>query len=151
MRQPAIVRSMPIIVVSMIVLVGLGTIFMMREPAMTQLFPRLGDEDKSLVLQNLETNGIKAKLDPTTGTLMVPRNDFHRARMSLAAAGLPKAAIAGYDIISQMPLGASRAVETVKLKQAATKKSKAPQSAPSSGGDPFARAFSKAERQIGQR
>ncbi len=118
MRQPAIVRSMPIIVVSMIVLVGLGTIFMMREPAMTQLFPRLGDEDKSLVLQNLETNGIKAKLDPTTGTLMVPRNDFHRARMSLAAAGLPKAAIAGYDIISQMPLGASRAVETVKLKQA---------------------------------
>jgi flagellar M-ring protein FliF len=118
MRQPAIVRSLPIIVVSLIVLVGLGVIFMMREPAMTQLFPRLGDEDKQLVLQNLETNGIKAKLDPTTGTVMVPRNDFHRARMSLAAAGLPKAAVAGYDILSQMPLGASRAVESIKLKQA---------------------------------
>ena len=118
MRQPAIVRSLPIIVVSMIVLVGLGVIFMMREPAMTQLFPRLGDEDKQLVLQNLETNGVKAKLDPTTGTVMVPRNDFHRARMSLAAAGLPKASVTGYDILSQMPLGASRAVENVKLKQA---------------------------------
>lgn len=118
MRQPAIVRSLPIIVVSLIVLVGLGVIFMMREPAMTQLFPRLGDEDKQLVLQNLETNGIKAKLDPTTGTVMVPRNDFHRARMSLAAAGLPKAAVAGYDILTQMPLGASRAVESIKLKQA---------------------------------
>lgn len=118
MRQPAIVRSLPIIVVSMIVLVGLGVIFMMREPAMTQLFPRLGDEDKQLVLQNLETNGVKAKLDPTTGTVMVPRNDFHRARMSLAAAGLPKASVTGYDILSQMPLGASRAVESVKLKQA---------------------------------
>jgi len=118
MRQPAIVRSLPIIVVSLIVLVGLGVIFMMREPAMTQLFPRLGDEDKQLVLQNLETNGVKAKLDPTTGTVMVPRNDFHRARMSLAAAGLPKASVAGYDILTQMPLGASRAVESVKLKQA---------------------------------
>ena len=118
MRQPAIVRSLPIIVVSLIVLVGLGVIFMMREPAMTQLFPRLGDEDKQLVLQNLETNGIKAKLDPTTGTIMVPRNDFHRARMSLAAAGLPKAAVAGYDLLTQMPLGASRAVESIKLKQA---------------------------------
>jgi flagellar M-ring protein FliF len=102
----------------MIVLVGLGVIFMMREPAMTQLFPRLGDEDKQLVLQNLETNGVKAKLDPTTGTVMVPRNDFHRARMSLAAAGLPKASVTGYDILSQMPIGASRAVESVKLKQA---------------------------------
>jgi flagellar M-ring protein FliF len=112
------VRSLPIIVVSLIVLVGLGVIFMMREPAMTQLFPRLGDEDKQLVLQNLETNGIKAKLDPTTGTIMVPRNDFHRARMSLAAAGLPKASVAGYDLLTQMPLGASRAVESVKLKQA---------------------------------
>jgi flagellar M-ring protein FliF len=118
MRQPAIVRSLPIIVVSLIVLVGLGVIFMMREPAMTQLFPRLGDEDKQLVLQNLETNGVKAKLDPTTGTVMVPRNDFHRARMSLAAAGLPKASVAGYDILTQMPLGTSRAVESVKLKQA---------------------------------
>ncbi len=118
MRQPAIVRSLPIIVVSLIVLVGLGVIFMMREPTMTQLFPRLGDEDKQLVLQNLETNGVKAKLDPTTGTVMVPRNDFHRARMSLAAAGLPKASVTGYDILSQMPIGASRAVESVKLKQA---------------------------------
>lgn len=118
MRQPAIVRAMPIIVVSLVVMVGLAAIFMMREPSMTQLFPRLGDEDKALVMQNLETNGIKAKLDSTTGTIMVPRNDFHRARMALAAAGLPKASVAGYDILTQLPLGASRAVESVKLKQA---------------------------------
>lgn len=38
-----------------------------------------------------------------------------------------------------------------KLKKAATKKSKTPQSAPSNGGDPFARAFARAERQIGHR
>ena len=118
MRQPAIVRAMPIIVVSLVVMVGLAAIFTMREPAMAQLFPRLGDEDKSLVMQNLETNGIKAKLDSTTGTILVPRNDFHRARMALAAAGLPKASVAGYDLLAQLPLGASRAVETVKLKQA---------------------------------
>ena len=118
MRQPAIVRAMPIIVVSLVVMVGLAAIFTMREPAMAQLFPRLGDEDKSLVMQNLETNGIKAKLDSTTGTILVPRNEFHRARMALAAAGLPKASVAGYDLLAQLPLGASRAVETVKLKQA---------------------------------
>ncbi len=118
MRQPAIVRAMPIIVVSLVVMVGLAAIFTMREPAMAQLFPHLGEEDKSMVMQNLETNGIKAKLDSTTGNILVPRNEFHRARMSLAAAGLPKASVTGYDMLSQLPLGASRAVESVKLKQA---------------------------------
>ena len=118
LRQPAIVRSMPIILVGLIMIVGLTSIFMMREPAMTQLFPHLGEEDKALVMQNLEAQGIKGKLDAATGQLLVPRNDYYRAKMQLAAAGLPKASVTGYDLLTQLPLGASRAVEQVKLKQA---------------------------------
>ena len=118
MRQPAMVRAMPIIVVTLVIAVGLIAIFSMREPAMQQLFPRLGEEDKSAVMQNLEAQGIKAKLDQNTGNILVPRNDFYRAKMQLAAAGLPKSAVTGYDMLAQLPLGASRAVEQVKLKQA---------------------------------
>lgn len=118
MRQPAMVRAMPMIVVALVILVGLAAILTMREPAMTQLFPRLAEEDKALVMQNLEAQGIKGKLDQTTGTILVPRNDYHRARIQLAAAGLPKSSAAGYDILTNMPIGASRAVELVKLKQA---------------------------------
>jgi Secretory protein of YscJ/FliF family len=118
LKQPAIVRSMPIVLVGLVIMVGLAAIFTMREPAMTQLFPRLGEEDKSLVMQNLEAQGIKAKLDMSTGQLLVPRNDYYRAKMQLAAAGLPKASVTGYDLLTALPLGASRAVEQVKLKQA---------------------------------
>ena len=118
LRQPAMVRAMPIIVVTLVITVGLIAIFSMREPAMMQLFPRLGEEDKSAVMQNLEAQGIKAKLDQNTGNILVPRNDYYRAKMQLAAAGLPKSTVTGYDMISQLPLGASRAVEQVKLKQA---------------------------------
>jgi flagellar M-ring protein FliF len=118
MKQPAIVRSMPIVLVGLVIMVGLTAIFTMREPSMTQLFPRLGEEDKSLVMQNLEAQGIKAKLDPSTGQLLVPRNDYYKAKMQLAAAGLPKASVTGYDLLTSLPLGASRAVEQVKLKQA---------------------------------
>jgi len=118
MRQPAMVRAMPIIVVTLVITVGLIAIFSMREPAMMQLFPRLGEEDKSAVMQNLEAQGIKGKLDQNTGNILVPRNDYYRAKMQLAAAGLPKSSATGYDMISQLPLGASRAVEQVKLKQA---------------------------------
>jgi len=109
---------MPIVLVGLVIMVGLAAIFTMREPAMTQLFPRLGEEDKSLVMQNLEAQGIKAKLDMSTGQLLVPRNDYYRAKMQLAAAGLPKASVTGYDLLTALPLGASRAVEQVKLKQA---------------------------------
>ena len=118
MKQPAIVRSMPIVLVGLVIMVGLAAIFTMREPSMTQLFPRLGEEDKSLVMQNLEAQGIKAKLDPSTGQLLVPRNDYYKAKMQLASAGLPKASVTGYDLLTSLPLGASRAVEQVKLKQA---------------------------------
>ena len=118
LQQPAIVRSMPIVLVSLVIMVGVAAIFTMREPSMTQLFPRLGEEDKSLVMQNLEAQGIKAKLDTSTGQLLVPRNDYYRAKMQLAAAGLPKASVTGYDLLTALPLGASRAVEQVKLKQA---------------------------------
>ena len=118
LKQPAIARSMPIVLVALVIIVGLAAIFTMREPAMTQLFPRLGEEDKGLVMQNLEAQGIKAKLDSSTGQLLVPRNDYYRAKMQLAAAGLPKASVTVYDFLTAMPLGASRAVEQVKLKQA---------------------------------
>ena len=48
----------------------------------------------------------------TTGT------HFHRAKMLLAAAGLPKASVSGYELLTQLPMGTSRSVEQAKLKQA---------------------------------
>ncbi|MFZ9500731.1 MAG: flagellar basal-body MS-ring/collar protein FliF [Beijerinckiaceae bacterium] len=118
LRQPAIVRAAPVIVVSIVILVGLVAIWSLREPAMTPLFPRLAEEDKAQVMTTLETQGIKARLDQSTGQVLVARGDFYRAKMLLAQSGLPKAAVSGYDMLNQLPLGASRAVEHVKLRQA---------------------------------
>jgi flagellar M-ring protein FliF len=118
LKQPAIVRAAPLIVVTLIMVVGLLAIWSLREPSMTTLFPRLGDEDKALVMQTLETQGVKAKLDQSTGQVLVPRGDFYKAKMLLAQAGLPKASVSGYEMLTQMPLGASRAIEQVKMKQA---------------------------------
>ncbi len=118
MRQPAVVRAAPMILVSLVVALGLLLILMMREPAMMTLFPKLGEEDKAQVLQQLNEQGIKAHLDTATGQVSVPRTDFHRAKMLLAAAGLPKASVTGYELLTQLPMGTSRSVEQAKLKQA---------------------------------
>ncbi len=117
-RQPALVRSAPMILVSMVILLGLVLILMLREPAMVTLFPKLGEEDKAQVLQQLNDQGVKAHLDSATGQVSVPRTDFHRAKMLLAASGLPKASVSGYELLTQLPMGTSRSVEQAKLKQA---------------------------------
>jgi flagellar M-ring protein FliF len=118
MRQPAVVRAAPMIVVSLIVALGLLMIIFLREPAMVTLFPQLGEEDKAQVLQILSDQGIKAKLDSSSGEVTVPRVDFYRAKMVLAANGLPKSAATGYDLLTQIPIGTSRSIEQAKLRQA---------------------------------
>jgi flagellar M-ring protein FliF len=109
------------ILVSLVILAGLALIYLMREPAMVTLFPKLGDEDKAQIMQVLEAQGIKAKLDGAAGQVIVPRADVHRAKMVLAANGLPKAAASGYELLTQMPLGVSRSVEQAKWKSATLK------------------------------
>jgi flagellar M-ring protein FliF len=118
MRQPAVVRAAPMIMVSLIVALGLLMIIFLREPATVTLFPQLGEEDKAQVLQILSEQSIKAKLDSSTGEVTVPRTDFYRAKMVLAANGLPKSATTGYDLLTQIPIGTSRSIEQAKLRQA---------------------------------
>ncbi len=118
MKQPAVIRSMPMILVGFVVVVGIALIIMMREPPMVVLFPKLAEEDKAQVMQILTNQGIKGQLDNLTGQVTVQRPDFYRAKMALAANGLPKASTSGYDLLTQMPMGTSRSVEAVKLRQA---------------------------------
>ncbi len=117
MRQPAVVRSAPMIMVAGVIAVGLIVILFLRDPAYTVLFPQLEEQDKAQILQTLTDKGVVARLDPATGQMTVPRADFYKAKMLLASSGLPKATASGYDLLTQMPVGTSRSVESAKLKQ----------------------------------
>jgi flagellar M-ring protein FliF len=62
--------------------------------------------------------GIEIQLDPATGELLVPTTVYHQARISLAAQGLPEYSGGGFGSLENMPLGVSRSVEGLKLRQA---------------------------------
>ena len=117
-RQPAVMRSAPMILVAAVIAVGLIAIIFLKDPAYIVLFPQLEESDKATIMQTLTDKGIKPRLDATTGQMTVPRADFYKAKMLLASAGLPKASTSGYDLLGQMPLGTSRSVESAKLRQA---------------------------------
>ena len=96
----------------------LGGWLALSEPARSPIFAQLPDADKAAVVAALETAGLSVALDPRTGAVLLPEQDHARARMLLAAQGLPKAAPGGADMIADMPLGTSRALESARLKSA---------------------------------
>ena len=116
--QPGFQRAMPTIVAALAVVLGLAAYLYMREPARTTLYASLSEADKANVVDSLRNSGINVSLDPATGDVLVPVGDYHRSRMSLAAQGLPSSVPEGYAALNDIPMGVSRSVETVRLKQA---------------------------------
>jgi flagellar M-ring protein FliF len=117
MRQPQVRRMLPI----GLALAGTAGVIAMAlsmvEPNREVLFPGMGEADKALMVETLTAQGFAVELDPATGAVTVPTADRHRARMALAAEGLPEGAAMGYDLLNEMPFGTSRAVERARLQQ----------------------------------
>jgi flagellar M-ring protein FliF len=117
-QQPAIARAMPLIILSAVLLAALSAWLVLREPAQRDLFRGLPDNDKSAVMQALQSANIPYQVDETSGTLTVSNEDYHAAKIELAGQGLPRTAPSGDTVMSSMPMGASRAVESEKLRTA---------------------------------
>ena len=81
-----------------------------------ELLPAMSDEDKALVAAALDGGGIGYSIDNASGAIEVAEDDYHRARMLLAAEGLPKSPPAGAGLLDSIPLGSSRAVEGERLR-----------------------------------
>lgn len=115
--QPAVKRSLPVLMV--LGLVGAAALawMLLATPPQRVLFPSLTDADKAAVSEALKSGGITPSFDQA-GSLTVPEDSYHKARMLLAAQDLPKAAPGGYAILDQLPMGVSRAVEGERLRQA---------------------------------
>ena len=109
--QPAVRKSMPMIgVVGMLGLAALAW-STLHTPPQRMLYQGLGDADKASIADALGQAKIATHIDQSTGTLTVADDDYYKARMLLAAQNLPKEAPGGYQILDQLPLGVSRAVE----------------------------------------
>ena len=100
-----------------VALIGLVFFVISQQPERTTLYASLPEAEKSRVVDALKNAGVDVTLDPTTGDVIVPVGDYHSSRMTLAAQGLPASIPDGYDALSDIPMGSSRLVENVRLKQ----------------------------------
>ncbi|WP_395611764.1 flagellar basal-body MS-ring/collar protein FliF [Allosphingosinicella sp.] len=116
--QPAVAKSLPLLGL-LAVLGAIALIWMTVAGAPSRtLFSGLPDSDKGAVVEALNGAGIANSLDRDTGAIKVSDDDYHRARMLLAAQGLPRGGQSGADVVADMPLGASRAVEAERIRAA---------------------------------
>ena len=117
-RQPAFRRALPGVALLGAAALAYAAYSSLNAPAQVPVFQGLADADKAAVADALQASGLAYSIDTATGTVEVGEDDIHKARMLLAAQGLPKAAPAGDTMLAAMPMGASRAVEGETLRAA---------------------------------
>ena len=115
--DPAVQKSIPLVFGVIVAFIGIIVFFTMQKPNMTTLFASLPESEKSAVIQTLKQNGVDVSLNPSTGEVVVTLDAYHQARMLLAAEGLPASVPDGYQSLGDMPMGTSRSVEAIKIKQ----------------------------------
>jgi flagellar M-ring protein FliF len=117
-EQPGFRRAFPTLLASLTAVAAVILYISMQKPEMTTLFSSVSEAEKSKIIDSLKNMGIEIQVDPVTGELLVPGDVYHQARISLAAQGLPEFSGGGFDSLESMPLGISRSVEGVRLRQA---------------------------------
>lgn len=117
LAQPAVRRAMPLLFLIGLVAAGFLAWSLVSTPPQRILFANVSDADKAAITSALQGASIRSSIDGS-GSITVAEDDFHKARMLLASQNLPKAAPGGYQILDQLPMGVSRAVEGERLRQA---------------------------------
>ena len=117
-EQPSFQRSLPTLMAVLVSFAGLMLYLFMQEPQRTTLYSSLPDNEKQRVFEALKNAGVDVTVDPMTGEVLVPSTEFHSSRIKLAAMGLPASVPDGYSSLNDMPMGTSRSVESMHIKQA---------------------------------
>ena len=114
--EPSVQRSIPTAAAGLVVFFGLMAYLFLQQPERTTLYASLPENEKARIVDALKNANVDVALDPSSGEVLVPTNDFHRSRILLAAQGLPASMPDGYKQLEDMPMGTSRSVENMRLK-----------------------------------
>lgn len=118
-RQPVMKQLGFLLAIAASIALG-GYIFMWSmSPNYQVLFSGMQAKEASEVVSILQQQGIKYKLDPGTGQLLVPASKIQSLRLKLAAEGLPRSASPGMDILNEdQGFGTSQFVERARYQKA---------------------------------
>lgn len=101
------------------VAVGVAVVLWSQTPQYGLLYSSLSDRDLTQVMDALHAADILYQVDQSSGAIMVPAAQVHDARLKLAAAGLPKSASMGFELLEkEQPFGSSQQGELARYQHA---------------------------------
>jgi flagellar M-ring protein FliF len=102
------------------VALGVAVVLWSRTPTYGMLYSSLSDRDLTQVMDALQAADIRYKVDNASGAIMVPADQVYDARLKLAAAGLPKSASMGFEVLENEsnPFGNSQTAELARFQRA---------------------------------
>ena len=101
--------------------IALGVVIVMwsQQPNYSMLYSGLSDQDSLDITNALDRAGIPHEMSGATGTILVPRNRVHEARMSLAGQGWPKGTATGFELLDKdQGFGVSQFMENARYQRA---------------------------------
>jgi len=104
--QPLVRKSLTGIVLMLLIVLFGGLYFWVDEGEFRSLYPELSDGDRSAAYEVLAAADMPVRLNEQTGSMEIPVDLYHEARMLLAAEGLPRQSnadtMASFDMQSAM-------------------------------------------------
>ncbi|MFL0797352.1 MAG: flagellar M-ring protein FliF [Cellvibrionaceae bacterium] len=100
------------------VAIGFAVVLWVQGDDYRPLYASMDHLDSGQVTELLEMHDIQFKVDPKTGVMLVSSDQIHKARLKLAAAGLPGDKSVGFELLDQeQPLGTSQFMETTRYRR----------------------------------
>jgi flagellar M-ring protein FliF len=101
------------------VAIGVAIVLWSQEPSYGRLYSEIGESDVAEILEVLNKENIKYKVETGSGAIMVPMDQVNTVKLKLAAQGLPKSNSLGYELLDKdQGFGTSKSVETMRFQRA---------------------------------
>ncbi len=104
--------------VSAIVALLAGGWMWSQAPDYKVLFSNVSDRDGGAIIASLQQMNVPHKFADGGGAILVPGNQVHDVRLKLAAQGLPKGGLVGFELMENQKFGTSQFLEQVNFQRA---------------------------------
>lgn len=116
---PAVRQLLALLATAGAVAAGLAIFFWSQSPGYRPLYTQLDERETARIVGELESQGVEYRLDPRTGSVLVPADRIYDLRLELAAKGIPDRRGTGFELIREDPgLGVSQFLETARYQHA---------------------------------
>lgn len=95
-----------------------GVLMWNRQPEYGVLFSNLDERDGGQVIAALQQQNVPYRMSPNGMSILVPQAQVHELRLRLAANGLPKGGLVGFELMDTQKLGVSQFNEQINYQRA---------------------------------